>query len=399
MKSRKKKLLFVIDSLGIGGAEKSLVTLLNLMDYTQYEVHLQTFASGGEFEQLLPKEVRLLPPLPYFAYSSLAWKSIGRKIRDPKALIAQIRYSGAIRLHRLTHAEKAIVHWLCIRDCIDPVKEYYDAVIAYAQGIPAFYAAEKCMAAKKAVWINVPYNPGERYTSFVKRTLFSFDKVNAVSDTVAEQLRSDYGLPESRMMIIRDILDPGMARRMADLPSDAENEMSGPGTKILTVGRLAKMKGHELAVDAAEILRKRGIVFTWYAVGEGAMRAEIESQISGKGLQDRFILLGSRSNPYPYFAACDIYVQPSLYEGFGITLSEAKMFAKPIVTTDFGTAHEQIKDRENGLIVGMTPEAIAEGVIRMMRDEELSEKCIGALQEEKLGNPGEINKLYKFLEA
>ena len=128
-------------------------------------------------------------------------------------------------------------------------------------------------------------------------------------------------------------------------------------------------------------------------------RAEIESQIPGKGLQDRFILLGSRSNPYPYFAACDIYVQPSLYEGFGITLSEAKMFAKPIVTTVFGTAHEQIKDRENGLIVGMTPEAIAEGVIRMVRDEELSEKCIGALQEEKLGNPGEINKLYKFLEA
>ena len=226
---------------------------------------------GGEFEQMLPKEVRLLPPLPYFAYSSLAWKSIRRKIRNPKALIAQIRYSGAIRLHRLIHAEKAIVHWLCIRDCIDPVKEQYDAVIAYAQGIPAFYAAEKCMAAKKAVWINVPYNPGEHYTRFVKRTLFSFDKVNAVSDTGAEQLKSDYGLPESRMMIIRDILDPGMARRMADLPSDAENEMNEPGTKILTVGRLAKMKGHELAVDAAEILRKRGIVFTWYAVGEGAI--------------------------------------------------------------------------------------------------------------------------------
>ena len=399
MKSRKKKLLFVIDSLGIGGAEKSLVTLLNLMDYTQYEVHLQTFAPGREFEQLLPKEVRLLPQLPYFAYSSLPWKSIGRKVMNPKAMTAQIRYSGAIRMHKLTHAEKAVVQWLCIRECIDPAKEYYDAAIAYAQGMPAFYVSEKCKAGKKAVWINAMYWTGKQYNGFTKRALFSFDKVNAVSDTVAEQLMSDYGLPESRIMIIRDILDPGMARRMASLPSGAEKEMNGHGTRILSVGRLAKCKGYETAVQTADILRQRGIAFTWYVVGEGAMRTEIESLISGKGLQDQFVLLGSRSNPYPYFAACDIYVQSSLYEGFGITLAEAKMFAKPIVVTDFKTAHDQIRDGENGLIVGMTPEAIAEGIIRMVRDEELSEKFTGALREEKLGNPEEINKLYTFLEA
>ena len=399
MKSRKKKLLFVIDSLGIGGAEKSLVTLLNLMDYTQYEVHLQTFAAGREFEQLLPKEVHLLPPLPFFVYLSVPWKSIGRKISNPKAMIAQIRYSGAIRIHKLTHTEKAIVHWQCIRECIDPVKEYYDAVIAYAQGIPAFYASEKCRGGKKAVWINVPYKPGEKYVGLVKKLLLSFDKVNAVSETVAEQLKSDYGLSESRMMIIRDILDPGMARRMANLPSEAKKEMSGPGKRILTVGRLAKMKGYELAVGAAEILKKRGFDFTWYAVGEGAMRMEIESQISEAGLQNQFILLGSRPNPYPYFETCDIYVQPSLYEGFGITLSEAKMFAKPIVATDFETAHDQIMDGENGLIVGMTSEAIAEGVIRMVWNEKFAEKCMGALREEKIGNPEEIDKLYQFLEA
>ena len=399
MKSRKKKLLFVIDSLGIGGAEKSLVTLLNLLDYTQYEVHLQTFAMGREFEQLLPKEVRLLPQLPYFAYSSLPWKSIWRKVMNPKSMIGQIRYSGAIRMHKLYHADKAVVQWLCIRECIDPVNEHYDAAIAYAQGMPAFYVSEKCRARKKAVWINALYKPEEPYIGFAKRALFSFDKVNAVSDTVAEQLMSDYGLPENRLMIIRDILDPGMAQRMARFPSEAEKEMNGPGTRILSVGRLAKCKGYEMAVETAEILKKSGIPFTWYVVGEGAMRTEIESLIAGKGLTGQFVLLGSRSNPYPYFAACDIYVQSSLYEGFGITLAEAKMFAKPIVVTDFKTAHDQIRDGENGLIVGMTPEAIAEGIIRMVRDEEFGKKCKEALREEKLGNPEEINKLYKYLKA
>ena len=128
-------------------------------------------------------------------------------------------------------------------------------------------------------------------------------------------------------------------------------------------------------------------------------RAEIESQISGKGLQDRFILLGSRSNPYPYFAACDIYVQPSLYEGFGITLSEAKMFAKPIVTTDFGTAYDQITDGENGMMVEMDPKAIADGIIKMVKDREFTEKCMETLREEKIGNPEEIDKLYQFLET
>lgn len=399
MKTEKKKILFVIDSLGIGGAEKSLVTLLNLLDYSRYEVHLQTFASGKAFERLLPGEVQILPQLPYFSYSALPWNMMGRKIKKPKAMISQIRYSGAIRVHRMTHAEKAAAQWLCIRDCIDPVEEYYDAAIAYAQGIPAFYVSEKCRAGKKAVWINVPYKPGEQYIPFIKHTLFAFDKVNAVSDTVCEQLQSDYGLPESRMMIIRDILDPGMARRMAGLPSDAEKEMSGAGIRILTVGRLAKMKGYDLAVGAAEILLKKGIDFTWYAVGDGAMREEIERRISEAGLQDRFVLLGSRSNPYPYFAACDLYVQPSIYEGFGITLSEAKMFAKPIVTTNFGTAYDQIRDGENGLIVERTPEAIAKGIIRMARDRKLADRCVGVLRAEKIGNPEEIQKLYQFLES
>lgn len=399
MKSRKKRLLFVIDSLGIGGAEKSLVTLLNLLDYSQYEVHLQMFSRGGDFEQLLPGEVKVLPQLHYFFYSSIPWKSIGRKIKSPKAMIAQIRYSGAIRVHRMTHAEKAAAQWLCIRDCIDPVEEYYDAAIAYAQGIPAFYVSEKCRAGKKAVWINALYKLEEQYAGLVKQMLFSFDKVNAVSETVAEQLRSDYGLPESRLMTIRDILDPGMASRMSYLPSDAKKEMRGNGTKILTVGRLVKCKGYALAVDAAEILKKKGFDFTWYAVGDGAIRKELENRISEKGLQEQFILLGGKSNPYPYFAASDIYVQTSFSEGFGIALAEAKMFSKPIVTTDFGTAYDQIRDGENGLIVHMTPEAVAEGVVKMARDRELAEKCVGALREEKIGNLEETRKLYQFLDS
>ena len=173
--------------------------------------------------------------------------------------------------------------------------------------------------------------------------------------------------------------------------------MSGPGTKILTVGRLCAMKGYDLAIDAARLLVERGLDFTWYVIGDGALREELEHQISGNGLKNRFILLGGRNNPYPYFNACDLYVQPSKHEGFGITLAEAKMFHKPIVTTNFKAVSAQFKNGVNGLIVDISAQGIADGILKMLSDTALMRNCIENLKKEKIGNTEEIEKFYKLI--
>ena len=395
----KKKLLFVIESLTLGGAEKSLVTLLNLLDYSKYDVDLLLFAQGGAFQQLLPSEVNLLPVPEYFAYNSIPWSSPVAKAKKPGMLLAQLRYSAALRMGKHSHIEKAVLLWERSRNCFRCMEQEYDVAIAYAQGVPTFFVAEKVRAKKKAAWINVTYKPQGRYLDFIRPMYEKFDTVNAVSESVVEQMQETFGIPDEKVMVMKDILDVNFAGQMAQLPSDAAVQMNGSGVKILTVGRLANMKGYDLAIDAAKLLRDAGLDFTWYAVGDGPLRQQLEQQIASKGLEDRYILLGSRSNPYPYFAACDLYVQTSRFEGFGITLAEAKMFHKPIVTTNFDAVGAQFRNEENGLIVDISAEAIAEGILRMLNDTELRERCIANVRAEKLGNTDEMEKLYGLIEG
>ena len=394
-----KRIIFVIESLNLGGAEKSLVTLLNLLDYSRYKVDLLLFAQGGPFQELLPEEVTLLPVPDYFSYTCIPWHSFGEKLKKPKALFTQLRYSLALRLKKHTNIEKAALLWKSSHKCFDILPQRYDFAIAYAQGLPTFFVAEKVNAKRKAAWINGIYRPQGAYLDYIKPFYNKFDFVNAVSDTVAQQIQETFALPPCKITHIMDILDADFAAKMAEMPSGASTDMSGPGTKILTVGRLSAMKGYDLAIDAARLLVERGIDFTWYVIGEGALREELERQISGNGLQNRFILLGSRNNPYPYFKACDLYVQPSKYEGFGITLAEAKMFHKPIVTTAFEAVGAQFINRKNGLIVDISAQGIADGVIRMLTDTELRTNCVRNLEKEKIGNTEEIEKFYKLIEG
>lgn len=394
-----KRILFVIESLNLGGAEKSLVTLLNLLDYSKYQVDLLLFAQGGPFQELLPRKVNLLPVPEYFAYTSISWKNLGRKLKEPKKFFAQLHYSISIRTGKHNHVEKAVLFWKASRHCFGAMQKEYDVAIAYAQGIPTFFVAEKVRAKKKAAWINVTYLPKGKYLNYIKPMYDQFDYVNAVSESVRQQMQNTFAIPDTKTIVIKDILDVRFAYRMAEMPSNAEKEMPPHGLRILTVGRLAYMKGHDIAIEAARLLEKCGIDFIWYFLGEGSLRKKLEEQISSYDLQEKVILLGSSNNPYPYFRACDLYVQPSRFEGFGITLAEAKMFRKPIVTTNFDAVGAQFINEKNGLIVDISAQAIADGILRMLTDAELRERCITNLAKEKIGNTEEIEKFYQMVES
>ncbi len=394
----KKKLLFVIESLMLGGAEKSLVTLLNLVDYSKFDVDLLLFAQGGAFQQFLSKQVNLLPVPEYFIYNEIPWSKLFHKIKKPKMLFAQVRYSVALRTGKHNHSEKAVLLWKACRNCFKEMEQDYDVAIAYSQGVPTFFVAEKVRAKKRAAWINATYIPYGRYLDFITSMYGLFDYINGVSDVIAEKIQSTFSIPGEKITVIKDILDDKFAIKMAGMSSNVQFEMTNLKTNILTVGRLDAMKGYPLAIDAAKLLKDAGVLFKWYVIGDGMLRGQLEERIKLLGLEDDFILLGSRSNPYPYFQACDLYVQTSTLEGFGITLAEAKMFNKPIVTTNFPAVCEQFTNEKNGLIVDISAEGIADGITRMLNDSELRERCIANVRAEKKGNSEEIEKLYKLLE-
>lgn len=390
----KKRLLFVIDSLGVGGAEKSLVTLLNLLDYSRYEVDLQLFAYGGIFEQFLSQEVNLLSPLDYVKFLNLP---LWRQILSLKRFFARLMYSLRIRKKGILHADKACIYWQTIGSYIEEVAKVYDVAIAYAQGVPTFYTIDKIKAKKKLVWVNVDYKLQGATRTYQRVYYEKADVIVPVSDS-AYNVFSTLVYPEFRekMKIMWDINDGQMIQRMSELPSDKPIKKDVP--VIMTAGRLNKpQKGYDLALEAAKILRNRGVQFRWYAIGDGPYRGEMERFIAENQLQEHFILLGFTANPYSYMRQCDIYVQTSRHEGFGLTIAEARILNRPVVCTNFEACTMQMVDGKNGLITSFEPNDIADAIELLMNDKELYQNIRNYLMQEKKGNVEEIKNFYKLI--
>lgn len=393
----KKKILFSIDSLHCAGAEKSLVTLLSLIDYSKYEVDLQLFGYGGALEELLPKEVNLLEPLKYTSFCDLSFKvAITESIKSLNfaKLLARLKFTLSIRKAKYTNAQKARIFWQKVSNVIEKNDKEYDIAISYAQGIPTFYVADKIKAKKKYAWVNVSYHLNGLEKEFQKNYYKIYDKIIAVSDSTREILNEVFPEYKDKIEVIYDISDPNLIIKMSLLGEGYDDNFDG--LRILTVGRLANQKGYDIALDACKILKEKGINFRWYSLGIGPLKEEIEKYIADNKLEDYFKLLGVKSNPYPYIRNCDIYVQTSKFEGFGLAIAEARMLNKPVVTTRFDAVYNQMVDRKNGLVVDMNAESVVSGVLELINDKKFTDEIVEYLRNEKKGNLEEFNKFHKL---
>lgn len=395
----KKKLLFVIDSLPCAGAEKSLITLLSQLDYEQYEVDLQLFAYGWTLDELVPKEVNFLPPLSYTNYSNQSLKQMilnCRNLTQFKMIVARLRYSLFIRKGHLTNAQMARLYWQSIGSVIEKNEKVYDVAISYAQGIPTFYVADKTRAAKKYAWVNVSYTLGEEDRLFQEKYYQAYERIVAVSESAEEIFLESFPMFKDRMTIIYDINDYQMIKRMSEL--EPEFKLDVPHLKLLTIGRLDHQKGYDIALEAARLLKERGILFTWYVLGKGGLYDEIKQTIQKYGLEKEFILLGITANPYPMIKQCDIYVQTSKFEGYGLAIAEARMLNKPVVTTRFDAVFNQMVHEKNGLVTTMDGVGVADGIERLLKEPDLYHAIVDYLNQEKKGNVEEIAYFYQLIE-
>lgn len=394
----KESILFVIDSLHCAGAEKSLITLLSLIDYTKYKVDLQLFGYGGALEELLPKEVNLLQPLNYTRFSMLSIKDAAidsiRKMNF-KMLNSRMKFSKEIRRYKYSNAQKARVFWQTASNVIEENKKKYDVAISYAQGIPTFYVAEKIKATKKYAWVNVSYKLSNEDKQFQEKYYDKYDNIVAVSDSAKNIFIETFPQYLSKTKIIYDINDPNFIIKMAD--NGVSYEDGYKGLRILTIGRLANQKGYDIALETCKLLKEAGIKFRWYSLGVGPLKEEIEKYINKNNLQEYFKLLGVKANPYPYIKDCDIYVQTSKFEGFGLAIAEARMLNKPVVTTRFDAVYNQIIDRKNGLVVGMNAKDVVNGILELINNRNLNNDILDYLRREKKGNKEELLKFYNLI--
>ena len=390
----KKKILICIESLTAAGAEKSLVNFLSVLDYSRFDVELQLFSYGGEFERYIPNEVNLLPP---FEYTTFLKKSFIHQVLSfkVKLLIARVLYSLAIRKGETSHQDKARLYWKYVAPCLPKTQKEYDIAIGYAQGVPTFYIVDKVNAKDKWVWVNVGYNLTGINRSFQKRFYEKVNHIVTVSDSAYNVF--SHVLPEfkNKMLVIWDMMDGRLINNLAN-EFNADVDTSVP--VFLTIARLNKpQKGYDISLEACKVLRDRGLAFKWYAIGRGAYREEMERYIHDNQLEDHFILLGTMPNPYPFIKAATIYIQTSRHEGYGLSIAEARILNTPVVTTEFDAVYNQMVQEKNGLVVPQDAIAVADAVERLLKDNALYNTIVSYLKQEKKGNTEELNKFYQHI--
>ena len=324
---------------------------------------LLIFNRGGVFEKYLPPQIHIIR---HNLYKS---GHINRIYR----FIHQLIFSFRIRYGKKRHG--AETHWRAMHEVVNRLRGEDDAAIAYQQGLPTFFLATKVNAKKKIAWINADVFEAGYDMNYCKRFYDRIDDVVAVSEKLYEKLGTRAPWMKQKLCCIYDIINPDIVHRLALEPVDDMSIESGE-ISIVTVGRLTRPKNYLLAVDAAKVLKDKGMSFKWFFVGEGEMRPAIEGRIRELELDQNVYLLGLKENPYPYMANADIYVQTSSFEGFGMTIAEAKILQRPVVSTNFDIVHDQIIDRKNGLIAEMTPESVANCIIELSRDKRLKDTIV-----------------------
>ena len=400
----KKRIFISMHYMEIGGAEMALVGLLQALDYTKYDVDLFLHAHRGEMMQFIPKEVNLLPEIKEYAHIECPMKQAlldgcwGVLYGRLKAKWLTKRY-----LSKKGVAESA-AGLQYVADCVSPflpsLHQFgeYDLAISFLQ--PHNYVAEKVKAKKKICWIHTDYSVVDVNAELELPIWSVYDHVVSISDDVTKTFLQTFPSLERKIVKIENILSPKFVHHRAD-EFDAMDElqptgMDGHSIKIISIGRFTFQKNFENIPNICKRVNSRLSTFDsrlsirWYIIGFGGDEELIRSKIEEAGMQDHVIILGKKSNPYPYIKACDIYVQPSRYEGKSVTVREAQMLCKPVVVTNYPTAKSQIQDGVDGKIVSMDNEGCAAEIADFIMNTELQEKITEYLKTHDYGNEKEV---------
>ncbi|WP_396166552.1 glycosyltransferase [Flavobacterium sp.] len=394
----KKKILFVIPSLDAGGAEKSLINLLNAMDYSLFDVTVLVFHGKGIFLKSIPKSVKLITVYGDFLYfSESIFTSVCEFLKQGKFTLAIHRIFFFLKNKIEKNTSKAEqVSWKHLSKAIPELKEEYDAAIGALEKSSIYYVVEKVKAKTKIGWIHTNYSNSGMQKDF---DLPFFERLNYMV-TISEECKDDlnFNFPniKDKIKVIHNIVSPKLIKELSE-EKIVDSKFDTTALSILTIARLSKEKGIDFALEAALQLVKMGKYFKWYIIGEGDERVYLETKIKEYQLENSFILLGLKDNPYPYVKQSFLYVQPSRYEGKSLAIDEAKILSKPIITTNYPTAKDQIDHGVNGIICEMNPMALAQQILALTENPNLIEKFIFNLKEMNLSTETEITNFYKLI--
>lgn len=391
----KKKILFINYSLHSGGVEKSLVTVLSLFDYETYDVDLQLFVNEGMFLSRVPAKVNLLKPLFPAAYKKNIRRAFFPLLLKGHPLIAICRLMVSFAGLKGTVGERLKKMWQIERHFIKPSQKKYDSVVAFMEGQPIYYAITKVKSENKIGFIHGDYSAMGLNKDFDYDFIKQLKALCTVSESCLTALKRAFPEFSDKFRVIYNIISADFMYSMAEKGAGFDDGRGG--FRILSIARLSYQKGLDIAMPAIAGLKRKGFKFCWYIIGVGPEEENLKAMAKDLQIEDCVCFLGEQANPYPYLKKCDIYFQPSRFEGKPIAVDEAMVMCRPILLSDFSTASDQIDSGKNGLIVPMTSEGLEEGLGDLMLNDERRAGFSHELAKSDYTNENEINKLYALI--
>lgn len=358
---KKIRILFLINSLGGGGAERVLVNLVNNMDQSVFDITVETMFSGGVNRDLLAPHVN------YFCKNAFTIKGISHiyKFLSPKYLYR--KFIG---------------------------NEHYDIIVAYMHNLPIKVISGAGKDSAKLVgWCHCGTVRRETYCTCwttknkANNAYNKCDVLVGVSKQVVSELNKFFKI-DSKTAVIYNTNDTKYIKRMAMKESELKIDKSY--ISICTVGRFAFEKGNDRLLDVAARLTEQGYAFNLYFIGDGAQKEKLAAKAKDMGLDNHCHFLGFQKNPYAIVQQCDLFVCPSREEGFSTAVTEAIILGKPVVSTDVSGAKEILGDNnEYGLVVENSVDGLYGGIKEFLDSPKLLENYeIRAQKRSALFNTG-----------
>lgn len=401
----KPRILILMHYMELGGAESALLGLLQSVDPARADVDVFIYSHRGELMEFVPTEkVWLLPEMEAY---SLTEKPMGEVLRRGYWRLALARMVG--RLQAAAFCKK---HQEDERPCecgtffqqrmtwrvlpaIQPDVEY-DLAISFLT--PHYIVLNRVRAKKKVGWIHTDYTRIQVDVAAELKMWERLDYIGSISEEVGKKFCEVFPSVKDKLVQIENILNANFIRRRAEKEAVSLCEDASV-VKLLTIGRFSPAKKMEDIPFLCRRIREKGLDVKWYIIGYGSKEIEevVRENAEKEGVAEHVVILGKKENPYPYIQACDLYVQPSRYEGKSITVREAQILCKPVIITNYPTALSQVQDGVDGVIVPMEVEECAARMAEFIADVPKQRRIVEYLQTHDYGNENEVNKIYDLL--
>lgn len=419
----KPRIFIAIHYLEIGGAEASLIGLLEALDPEKVDVDLFVYAHHGLFMQAIPKYVNLLPEIEAWSMFEEPLSTVVKKGYWRIALarlIAKYKNKQYYKTHHSEQEHNATFSYVGreVAKAVPSLKHLgqYDLAISYVN--PHDFVLKHVDAKKKICWIHTDYSRISIDAETELPVWGGYDKIVSISPDVTKSFVSVFPTLKDKILEMENILPKSyILKRASELNGEVTGLMKDLVVNLCSIGRISYAKNYDNIPYMAKALKELFNLnpnanfnpnssinpqpltkkhFHWFIVGPGDHSA-IDALSKELGVDDVVTFVGSSDNPYTWLKACDIYVHPSRYEGKSIVVREAQILCKPVIITNYPTAKSQIDDGVDGIICELDNKKIAKAIYELAKDKVKQEQIIAHLKSNDYAGLNEVNKIYKLI--